>query len=328
MRLFASARLARQHAMEASRTEFMAGHRSANTVRRAFHLFVDEGRLEAAQQLVRELEVHHTSVPDGVPQALRALGCDNPPETRPRLDPQRSHLGNLVRSKRVALIGAAPISAAGEPPLDDYDCVIRMTPALAQSGAASGSARCDVAYLTTLSQRSAENLTQSLRGERLAFATAESPRLIVMKRAPSRTHLGKIPLMSIPNVRSGAIGSPTSGTQMIVEILQSDPESLDILGFNFYTSSMLYRPEVLAQKRLVPAMSGVGRDFQWRGTELDPAVHAIQWAAHDLATDFQLVKAILYHNVRVKALGESHEVLQWTLEQYFTRFEGLSRGLK
>ena len=161
------------------------------------------------------------------------------------------------------------------------------------------------------------------------MVSVETPKLIVMKKAGQITKIANIPVRNVPNVRSIAIGSPTSGTQAIADILQYQPSSLDLVGFNFYTSQSIYKPEVLEEKRLSSTLLDKRQfEFKWKGEQLDPTTHSLSWASHDLASDFMFVKALVKNNNRVRALGETAEVLGWSLEQYFNRFSELIQGLE
>jgi hypothetical protein len=323
---FTLARRARERALSSSLRECASHDCAEPTVRRAVHHLVDQGDVEGAIELARRLAIRGALPPRNIYSALHAIrpDCHSKPEALTRtID---STFADLITGRDVLLVGAAPSTDPDNLDEEAYDCIVRMTPAITFRQTSEASRRrCDVAYLTTISAMTARGFEQKLNGRTLSLASCTTPALIVMKNAEHLASLGHVPIRSVGNVRSGAIGSPTSGTQAIVDILQFGPRTLHLVGFNFYTSAMPYRPEILEQKRTDPAISGAGRDFEWNGTTLSRRIHSIQWAAHDLASDFMLVRAITRHNSTVTAIGGTSDVLLWRLEDYYSRFDQLCR---
>ena len=329
MGLFKSAYISRCDSMIKSALEVARGSRDTQTVRRAIHKHIDEGDTELAKALVSKIRIERIGLPDGIDETLTALfGLPTSNEAPASINDEMFR--QLVKNKSVLLIGAAPIANGIEPKESHYDCVVRITPTVLLNQEQSQLLRrCDIAYLKVMTSRTLKKLESFQTSKELQMVSVETPKLIVMKKAGQITKIANIPVRNVPNVRSIAIGSPTSGTQAIADILQYQPSSLDLVGFNFYTSQSIYKPEVLEEKRLSSTLLDKRQfEFKWKGEQLDPTTHSLSWASHDLASDFMFVKALVTNNNRVRAIGETAEVLGWSLEQYFNRFSELIQGLE
>lgn len=329
MGLFKSAYISRCDSMINSALEVARGSRDTQTVRRAIHKHIDDGDIEGAKTLVSKIRVETIGLPDGIDETFTALfGLPVSNETPASINNEMFR--RLVNNKSVLLIGAAPIANGIEPEESHYDCVVRITPTvLLNQDQSQLLRRCDIAYLKVMTSHTLKKLESFQTSKELQMVSVETPKLIVMKKAGQITKIANIPVRNVPNVRSIAIGSPTSGTQAIADLLQYQPSSLDLVGFNFYTSQSIYKPEVLEEKRLSSTLLNKRNyDFKWKGEQLDPTTHLLAWASHDLASDFMFVKALVTNNNRVRAIGETAEVLGWSLEQYFNRFSELIQGLE
>ena len=329
MGLFKSAYISRCDSMINSALEVARGSRDTQTVRRAIHKHIDDGDIEGAKTLVSKIRVETIGLPDGIDETFTALfGLPVSNETPASINNEMFR--RLVNNKSVLLIGAAPIANGIEPEESHYDCVVRITPTvLLNQDQSQLLRRCDIAYLKVMTSHTLKKLESFQTSKELQMVSVETPKLIVMKKAGQITKIANIPVRNVPNVRSIAIGSPTSGTQAIADLLQYQPSSLDLVGFNFYTSQSIYKPEVLEEKRLSSTLLHKRNyDFKWKGEQLDPTTHLLSWASHDLASDFMFVKALVTNNNRVRAIGETAEVLGWSLEQYFNRFSELIQGLE
>jgi hypothetical protein len=328
MGLFKSAYLARCDAMSKSALEVFSGSQDSKTVRRAIHKYLDDGDINGAKNLLSKIRVNNGTVPAGVEETLTAMfGSPTPRgEFRTKTD---EIFHQMVNNKSVLLVGAAPIPDGIEPDQSLYDCVIRITPTVLLNHEQSQLLdRCDIAYLKFMTQHTLKKLEAFQTSGRLKMLNVETPKLIVMKKAGTITKIADVPVRDVPNIRSIANESPTSGTQAITDVLQFQPSRLDLTGFNFYTSKSLYESKILEEKRQSSTLLNK-RQFEneWNGTELGVTTHLLSWASHDLASDFMFVKAIVKNNHRVIPLGETAEVLEWSLEQYFDRFSELIQSL-
>lgn len=328
MGLFKSAYISRCDSMIKSALEVARGSRDTQTVRRAIHKHLDDGNIEGAKSLVSKIRAEKIGLPDGIDETFTAL-FSLPASNEALASTTDEMFRRLVNNKSVLLIGAAPIANGIEPEESHYDCIVRITPTVLLNQEQSQLLRrCDIAYLKVMTPRTLKKLEAFQMGEKLQMVSIETPKLIVMKKAGQITKIANIPVRNVSNVRSIAIGSPTSGTQAIVDLLQYQPSSLDLVGFNFYTSQSIYEPEVLEEKRLSSTLLHKRQfDFKWKGNQLDPTTHVLSWASHDLASDFMFIKALVTNNNRVRAIGKTAEVLGWSLEQYFNRFSELIQGL-
>ena len=289
--------------------------------------FTNKNLVERAKNLVSKIRAEANELPDGIDETFTAL-FGHP--TSNRVGPLNSDdlFHRLVHNKSVLLVGAAPIPNGLEPEDSHYDCVVRITPTVLLTNEQSQHLRrCDIAYLKVMTPHTLKKLESLQTDHKLKMLSVETPKLIVIKKAGQITHICDVPVRNVANVRSIAIGSPTSGTQAIVDLLQHQPSSLDLVGFNFYTSQSIYKPEVLEEKRLSSSLLDKRQfDFKWKGNQLDPTTHLLSWASHDLASDFMFVKALTKNNGRVRPIGQTADVLSWSLEQYFYRFSELIQG--
>lgn len=311
-----------------SALEVAGGSRDTQTVRRAIHKHLDDGNIEGAKSLVSKIRAETIGLPDGIDETFTAL-FSLPGSNKTFASTTDEMFRRLVNNKSVLLIGAAPIANGIEPEESHYDCIVRITPTVLLNQEQSQLLRrCDIAYLKVMTPHTLKKLEAFQTGEKLQMVSVETPKLIVMKKAGQITKIANIPVRNVSNVRSIAIGSPTSGTQAISDLLQYQPSSLDLVGFNFYTSQSIYKPEVLEEKRLSSTLLHKRQhEFKWKGNQLDPTTHALSWASHDLASDFMFIKALVTNNNRLRAIGKTAEVLGWSLEQYFNRFSELIQGL-
>lgn len=327
MGLFESAYIARSDSMNKSVLEADGGSLDSQTVRRAVHKHLDDGDVERAKSVVSKIRATASELPDGIDETFTAL-FGHPASIK--VDPLNSDdlFHRLVHNKSVLLVGAAPIPNGLEPEDSHYDCVVRITPTVLLTHEQSQYLRrCDIAYLKVMTPHTLKKLESLQTDHKLKMLSVKTPKLIVIKKAGQITHICDVPVRNVANVRSIAIGSPTSGTQAIVDLLQHQPSSLDLVGFNFYTSQSIYKPEVLEEKRLSSTLLDKRQfDFKWKGNQLDPTTHLLSWASHDLASDFMFVKALTKNNGRVRPIGQTADVLSWSLEQYFYRFSELIQG--
>ena len=328
MGLLKSAYISRCDSMIKSALEVARGSRDTQTVRRAIHKHLDDGDIEGAKSLVSKIRAETIGLPDGIDETFTAL-FSLPASNKTPVSSTDEMFRRLVNNKSVLLIGAAPIANGIEPEESHYDCIVRITPTVLLNQEQSQLLRrCDIAYLKVMTPHTLKKLEAFQTGEKLQMVSVETPKLIVMKKAGQITKIANIPVRNVSNVRSIAIGSPTSGTQAISDLLQYQPSSLDLVGFNFYTSQSIYKPEVLEEKRLSSNLLHKRQhEFKWKGNQLDPTTHVLSWASHDLASDFMFIKALVTNNNRVRAIGKTAEVLGWSLEQYFNRFSELIQGL-
>jgi hypothetical protein len=328
MGLFKSAYLARCDAMNKSETEIFRGSCDSKTVRRAIHKRLDDGDIEGAKNLLSKIRAYDCAIPDGVEETLTAI--TGSPTSKRELHSRNDEIFyKLVNNKSVLLIGAAPIPTGNKAEQSNYDCVVRITPTvLLNQGQSKMLGRCDIAYLKVMTKHTLKKLESFQTSGKLKMLNVETPKLIVMKKAGKISNIADVPVRNVPNIRSIANESPTSGTQAITDILQFQPSRLDLVGFNFYTSKSMYEPEILEEKRQASTLLNKRQfDNKWDGKELDITTHLLSWASHDLASDFMFVKAIVTNNNQVKPLGETAEVLGWSLEQYFNRFSELMQYL-
>lgn len=328
MGLFKSAYLARCDAMNKSEVEISRGSYDSKTVRRAIHKHLDDGDIEGAKNLLSKIIAYKCAIPDGVEEALTAI--IGSPTSKLELQSKTDEIFHkLVNKKAVLLVGAAPIPAGNFPDQNHYDCIVRITPTVLLNQEQSKILdRCDIAYLKVMTKHTLKKMESFQTSGRLKMLNVETPKLIVMKKAGKISKIADVPVRNVPNIRSIANESPTSGTQAITDILQFQPSKLDLIGFNFYTSKSMYEPKILEEKRQASTLLNKRQfETQWNGTELSITTHLLSWASHDLASDFMFVKALVKNNNRVKPLCETAEVLELSLEQYFNRFSELMKYL-
>lgn len=328
MGLFRCSYLARCDAMDKSEREILRGSYDSKTVRRAIHKHLDDGDIEGAENLLSKIRSYNCAIPDGVEETLSAI-VGSPISKREFQSRADEIFHSLVHNKSVLLVGAAPITAGNIPDQSHYDCIVRITPTVLLNQEQSKILdRCDIAYLKVMTKHTLKKLESFQTSGKLKMLNVETPKLIVMKKAGNIKKIAGVPVRNVPNIRSIANESPTSGTQAITDILQFQPSNLDLVGFNFYTSKSMYEPEILEEKRQASTLLNK-RQFEskWVGKELSITTHLLSWASHDLASDFMFVKALTRFNNRVKPLGETAEVLEWSLEQYFNRFSELMKYL-
>lgn len=328
MGLFRCSYLARCDAMDKSELEIFKGSYDSKTVRRAIHKHLDDGDIEGAKNLLSKISAYNCAIPDGVEETLTAIiGSPTPKRRFQSRTDEIFH--KLVNNKSVLLVGAAPIPKGNIPDQSHYDCIVRITPTVLLNQEQSKILdRCDIAYLKVMTKHTLKKLESFQTTGKLKMLNVETPKLIVMKKAGKISKIADVPVRNVPNIRSTANESPTSGTQAITDILQFHPSKLDLVGFNFYTSKSMYEPEILEEKRQASTLLNK-RQFEnkWDGEELGITTHLLSWASHDLASDFMFVKALVKNNHQVKPLGETAEVLEWSLVQYFNRFSELMQYL-
>ena len=328
MGLFKSAYLARCDAMDKSELETFRGSYDSKTVRRAIHKHLDDGDIEGAKNLLSKIRAYKCAIPDGVEETLTAI-IGSPTSNREFQSRTDEIFHKLVNNKAVLLVGAAPIPDGNLPDQSHYDCIVRITPTVLLNQEQSKILdRCDIAYLKVMTKHTLKKLESFQTTGKLKMLNVETPKLIVMKKAGDIANIADVPVRNVPNIRSIANESPTSGTQAITDILQFQPSRLDLVGFNFYTSKSMYEPDILEEKRQASTLLNKRQfDNKWNGKEFSITIHLLSWASHDLASDFMFVKAIVKNNNQVKPLGETAEVLGWSLEQYFNRFSELMQYL-
>lgn len=215
--------------------------------------------------------------------------------------PAERKMVNLIKKKRVAIVGPAATGESLGSEIDRYDVVVRpnFNPEFVASHPESMGSRTDIAYY------SGQDMT-TLIDDAESLIESSDVQLINTRSFSYHTHHHR----NLPWLRFARHdwslsyhGSPLGIQRMIYDLLQFRPEEIAIFNSDFYTGSGEFAEGYRKKRSFAP------------GSFMNDLV-----VVHDLLTDFRFTQAMLKTG-RVTAKGRAAEVLEMTPEEYLRQVE-------
>ena len=317
--------VARNYCLAAALIEVSSGNASNRTIKLAIKGLLETRKFNEAVQLIEshKTRIDPSDTDNTFSDYLALLGQHRPKagQKKQKFESEVEKLFyGLVAGKSIALVAPGAIDKEYGPEIDAHDTVVRVkyNGYSAMPDEKFVGRRCDIT-----SQNSDMLTLAKLRKLDQISTITDAPdlKLIVAKKGDHEAIDG-IPVKRMNGWPPTFLTTATSGTLIIFETLRCMPKKIKLFGFDFYTNRQMYNENLLRMyKSSSTPDGGKPREFKWDGDIYSIDSIFMSHVAHDLKSDFLLVKNLYELSGLIDGTPEVLGILNLTADEYDARLE-------